>query len=100
MLHRHSPGKRSGFTLVELLVGVVVTVLILSVVPVAAQESRRLGRLGEDLAQLKRFGAATGQYAADSSDRFWTFSWRAGNAPIDPTNPVSAGLYVASTDLE
>src|SRR5262245_21346039 len=67
-----------GFVLIEAAAVVLVIVVLLAVLSLCAGGSRRLGRLGEDIARLKQVGAATGQYGADNGDLFWTFSWRHG----------------------
>jgi hypothetical protein len=91
---------RHAFVLIEGLVIILVAGLVLAVLALGAEHSRRLARLGEDMARLRQLGAATGQYGADFADRFWSFSWRAGVAPIDPGDPNGSGLFTATTDLQ
>src|SRR5262245_11353984 len=69
---------RHAFVLRELFAVILVTALVLGAMALGADHSRRHARLGDDLARLRQLGVATGHYAADSDDRFWTFSWRAG----------------------
>jgi len=46
--------------------------------------------------QLRWLAGATSSYAADNSDLFWSFSWKAGSLPhSDPTLPATA-----SSDLQ
>ena len=88
-----STRRTSGFAAVE---AVAVALVI------ASQGSRRLGRLGQDLAQLRQIGAATGQYAADNSDLFATFSWRRGQvyqAQYPDLNNASTDLDAAANQL-
>jgi hypothetical protein len=94
------PGRRCGFTAVELTATLVVVAAVVGALLLGAADQRRLGRLGEDLNKLRTIGAATGQYAADHGDRFWSFSWRTGQAPIDPQDPLGAGLFTAVTDVQ
>lgn len=75
---RPGRGGSGAFALVELAATVAVTVGVTCVILALAHEGRRQARLGDDIAKLKRFGEATGAYAADNSDLFWTFSWKKG----------------------
>lgn len=59
---------------------VVVAALLAALLLVMGGESRRQARLGEDIAKLRQFGAATGSYAADNADLFWSFSWKKGQS--------------------
>ncbi|MCC6660519.1 MAG: hypothetical protein IT437_06490 [Phycisphaerales bacterium] len=71
---------RHGFALVELAALGVVASLVAALLLVFGAETRRAGRLGEDIGKLRRIGALTGQYAADNADLFWTFSWKKGQS--------------------
>jgi len=64
-----------GFAMIEAIAVGVVAVVVICLLLILGQGSRRLGRIGEDLAHLKELGAMTGQYSADNAERFWTFSW-------------------------
>ena len=70
----------SGFTLVELVAVIGVLVLVGVMLLAAGGESRRLARLGEDVAKLRQTGAWTGSYSADNSDLYWSFSWKKGQS--------------------
>jgi hypothetical protein len=89
-----------GFTLVEAAAVVAVAGVLVALVFAAGHEQRRNARMGDDLAHLRQIGVGTGSYGADFADRMWTFSWRMGTAPIDPTLPESAGLTTAADDLQ
>jgi hypothetical protein len=94
---RVTPG---GFVLVEAAAAVLVCCLVISVLLVSATRSRRLARLGEDFAHLRQIGQLTGAYGKDNADQYWTFSWKAGVAPINPSEPAAAGRSHAPTDLQ
>lgn len=66
---------RRGFTWPELAAAVVVVALLTAML-VGLAETRRQGRLGEDIGKLRQIGAWTAAYAADNSDQFWSFSWQ------------------------
>lgn len=67
-----------GFAMIEAVAFVAIAALLAALILIAGGDSRRQARLGEDIAKLKGFGAATGSYAADYSDLFWSFSWKKG----------------------
>jgi hypothetical protein len=89
-----------GFALVEAAATVLVCCLVISVLLLSANRTRRLSRLGEDFAHLRQIGQLTGAYGKDNADQYWTFSWKAGVAPINPSEPAAAGLVNAPTDLQ
>lgn len=70
--------SRRAFNLADLAATIVVATVLITFALAALGESRRQARLGEDVASLKRFGAATNAYTADHSDLLWSFSWRGG----------------------
>ncbi len=67
-----------GFAMIEAAAIVAIGALLVALVLIAGADSRRQARLGEDIAKLRQFGAATGSYAADNGDLFWSFSWKKG----------------------
>ena len=69
---------RTAFTSVELLASLVVGALLAAMLAVAGNESRRLARLGEDIAKLAQVGRWTASYGSDNNDLYWTFSWKKG----------------------
>jgi hypothetical protein len=72
--------RARGFAFVELIIVGVVLAVVASLVAVGGRQNRLAGGLTGSMANLKRFGEVTGNYAADCEDRFWTFSWRAGDS--------------------
>jgi hypothetical protein len=82
--------RQGGFILAEAIILVLVGVVLVAALALTASESRRQASLGDNLANLKLFAAATGAYAADSNDRLWSFSWRGGvvNHPDFPLAPT------------
>jgi hypothetical protein len=92
-----TPVLRGGFALSELAATVTVCVMAGLMLLALGHESRRQGRLGDDLANLGRIGAMTRSYAADYADLMWGFSWRPGNYTTqwpdlqDATSDMHAG---------
>lgn len=70
--------RRRGFTLTEIAMGLVVLAVLVAILVVAGDRTRRTAMLGEDLSNMRQIAALTGQYAADNQDLFWTFSWQGG----------------------
>jgi hypothetical protein len=64
-----------GFTVVELVAVIGVSVLLAVCILLAGSDQRRLGRLGDDLVKLKTIGGCVGQYSADNADLCFSFSW-------------------------
>lgn len=69
---RHPP----AFALIELAAVLAAILLLAAALLISTSDTRRLARLGEDTANLRRIGSLTGSYAADNADLFWTFSWK------------------------
>jgi hypothetical protein len=67
-----------GFSHVEFVVVLGLAVGLFAVLWVMGDRQRRTAMLGEDLSNMRRIAALTGQYAADNDDKFWTFSWQGG----------------------
>jgi hypothetical protein len=67
---------RRGLALADLGALIVVLCLLVVVLAAGSQHSRRLARVGEDLAHLRQIGAGTGSHAADHSDAYWALTWR------------------------
>jgi hypothetical protein len=91
--------RRPAFALIELCAVVIVCVGLLALAQLAADHSRRLGRVGEDLSHLRQIAASTSSYGGDFEDRTWQFSWKAGQVYWSPTDPSAAGFTVQSTDM-
>lgn len=74
-MRRHAHGRRSAFTLVELLVVVgVIAVLVMIVVP-AISGARALARRADCLSNLKAIANTLGMYATDNHEQLPTL-WR------------------------
>jgi hypothetical protein len=98
----HAHRRRKAFALTDL-AALVGTLAILAALAIATQtETRRSARLGEDLASLERFGAATTSFAADNNGLLWGLSWQGGAiyqmlqldgtfAPVAPESDYEAG---------
>ena len=85
----HGLRTGAGFALTELIAILIVLVLLAVLLLTAGAESRRLARLGDDIAKLRDIGAATTSYAADNQDLIWSFSWQGGvtyNTPYTDLN--------------
>lgn len=74
----HRNRARPAFALAEAAILVVVVGILLAILVIAGTDTRRQARLGEDLAKLRTFGAATASYAADYQGQIWSFSWQGG----------------------
>ena len=94
-MHPHSC---RGFALVELAAIGVVGALLAVMLLVSAGESRRLGRLGEDIAKLRQIGAWTASYGNDHTDQVWGFSWKKNQAlsQYPPLNNASTDVQAAA----
>lgn len=95
-----SNSARTGFARLEMLTTLMISVVVAALLLVASDRSRRLARLGDDEAHLRQLATAYHAYSAQFADRFATFSWRTGTAPIPPGDPNGAGLFTATTDLQ
>ncbi len=71
-------GCRRGFTLVEAAMTLVVLGVLVAILVVAGDRTRRTAMLSQDLSNMRQIATLTGQYAADNQDLFWTFSWQGG----------------------
>lgn len=76
-------GKRSrhgrGFALVEVGAAVAVLGVACCLGAVAARQNRLGAGLSQSMGNLQRLAEVTANYGADYEDRFWTFSWKAGD---------------------
>lgn len=95
-----SNSTRTGFARIELLTIIILSVAVVALLSVASERSRRLARLGDDEAHLRQLSSAYHAYSAQFADRFATFSWRTGVAPIPAGDPNGAGLFTAATDIQ
>jgi hypothetical protein len=69
---------RPAFALIEAALVCIALAVLLSILLVIGNKSRQTAMAGEDLANLRRIGQLTGQYAADNKELFWSFSWKKG----------------------
>lgn len=88
-------GER-GFVLWEAAATLTALVLLASILFVGLAESRRQASLGDNLANLRQFAAATSYYAADNADRLWNYSWRAGVQYVPGIPPAVSDAQAAS----
>lgn len=102
MMNQKTVLGRSGFALLDLLVLLAMAAVVVALVSVMGTRSRRLGQLGESMANLKFYAAGTQSYGADYAERFWSFSWRPNNIPLDAdpdlrANGLSSDLSAAAS---
>ena len=91
---------RRGFALAELAAVLVVVLLTLALAIPMARRARLAGWGVVDAENLHRFAAATGSYAADNSDKYWTFSWHRAWSPGEKLPSQSPDLQNANdTDM-
>ncbi|VAX39261.1 hypothetical protein MNBD_PLANCTO03-1423, partial [hydrothermal vent metagenome] len=86
-----------GFSLVELVVVCIVVVAVCAVAWPGARLARSQAGLSGSLANLKKIGEVTGNYAADYEDQLWSFTWHPGYAPSeydDLQNPAGSSTAV------
>lgn len=67
--------KRRAFTLIELLVVIAIIALLLAILIPATQRAKKQARGVICLHNLKQWGLATAQYAADWQDKLWRDSY-------------------------
>lgn len=97
----HRSDRNRGFALPELGAIVFVAALGLALLIPAASDTRRQAGLGRDIANLRQIAQWTGMYAAENEDKYWTFSWKAGNQSSqwpdlrDPTTNLGAAVFQA-----
>ncbi len=89
---------RSGFAAIDAGAVLSVAVCACSVVMVAMGQGRKSAGLAGSLANLKKFGEVTGNYAADCEGLLWTFSWKAGDSlsQWDELNNAQTHLQAAA----
>lgn len=58
--------SRRAFQLADLAATLVVVTVLIALAAAFLSQNRRSARLGEDIANLKRFGDGTGAFAADN----------------------------------
>jgi len=92
---------RAGFALPDLLGLLVVLAVAASLALAATRQMRQEAQTASSLSQLRWMAGATSAYAADSGDRFWSFSWKAGPLPhSDPTLPATASSDLAAAAIQ
>jgi type II secretory pathway pseudopilin PulG len=69
---------RTAYALLELVIAIGVLLVIAAILAVAADGTRRRGRLAGSIENLRQYATAYHAYTHDSMDRIATFSWRAG----------------------
>ena len=108
LTHRVLPGRRIGFTLVELLVAIGIIALLISILLPALGRSRESARTVVCLSNLRQLGTATTQYVLANEGWFPTFGvrsphalsrsdwvwWRASAVHSDDVSKSSIARYV------
>jgi hypothetical protein len=94
---RCGSGGRPAFALLDLLTLLALATIVVSLLSVMGTRSRRLGQLGESMANLKFYASGSQSYGADYADRFWSFSWRPNNVPADADPDLRASALGSDT---
>ena len=99
------PNRKSGFTLIEILVVIVIIVILASLLFPAFQNARESGKRAACQSNLKQLGVAFQQYLQDSANRYplaanyqaWGNGghWVSGenNKPLAEIDPGADGVY-------
>jgi prepilin-type N-terminal cleavage/methylation domain-containing protein len=77
--------NRRGFTLVELLVGIVIIAVLVSLLVPALAGARKAARAAACRSNLKQFGFSAGTYAIDFRGAIFSFSWTSRFGPLPST---------------
>lgn len=95
---RGKPGR--GFTLVECAFAGAAVLVAFALLGLMAGRTRKMGQLGESMANLRRIGELTGSYGADYQERFWTFTWSAYEVRSDLEPDLRERLALARDKFE
>lgn len=87
--------RRRAFALTDAGGAAVVLAALCAAGMVAGGQGRKSAGLAASLGNLQRMAEVTAAYGADNDDRFWTFSWKAGDRLSQ-----YADLNDAATDLQ
>lgn len=96
--------RRGGFTAVEMVVVCVVVALVCCLAAAAGQHARKRAGLAASLANLKKIGEVTGNYAADFDGQWWSLNWTPDTASSlyddlqDPATVADASAF-QTTDI-
>ncbi|MEX2217849.1 MAG: type II secretion system protein [Phycisphaerales bacterium] len=86
---------KKAFTLIELLVVIAIIALLIGILLPALREARRSARLAKGMSNIRQLCIAANSYGSEFKDRLPSFTWKAGPAPINPTEPAATGLTFA-----
>ena len=89
---------RKAFTLIELLVVIAIIALLIGILLPALGKARASARNVLSQANMRSLGQSSNNYAADSSDRIFAYSWKGGNTyNVIGTGPVMRNDDVGAT---
>src|SRR5262245_55147712 len=95
-----APRSGRGFPLIELLVVIAIIALLIGILLPALGHSRKAARLAVCHSNMRQFGTALHNYAADWKGTNSAFSWKPGHAYSQWPDLNGATNYVAAHALQ
>lgn len=83
---RRNESQSKAFTLIELLVVIAIIALLIGILLPALGQARRSAQNVVAQANLRSLNTGTANYAGDSDDRIFSFTWRGGQSYVNLKN--------------